>query len=120
MSIFGDFTTYVQLFLILVVCDITTGVAVGVIEGKVSSKTFYGNICRGLVRKLLMIMLMLIVFILGNVAEFTGIIPLVLLFYISGESISILENLARAGVPFPKFLMDMFKNINEDNDNGKG
>lgn len=117
-AFFEPHTMYVKLLLLLIVFDTISGVALACINGRLSSKSFYGNLGKGLMRKLLMLLLMLVVFYMANIAQFTELVPVVLIFYISGEFISIFENLAACGVPFPKFLKDMFNTLHDNSNNG--
>ncbi|MEG0513128.1 MAG: phage holin family protein, partial [Clostridia bacterium] len=86
--------------------------------GKLSSEAG----AKGLLRKALILVVVLLAYLLdwfvneGN-AMFSAA---ACWFYISNESISLLENLAIAGVPVPKKIIGMFERIAIDEESGAG
>lgn len=102
--------------IIFVVVDYITGVLLAIKKHKLSSKIGFS----GIIRKVLIFA----VAILGRVVDafilHTGssVENMILLFYLSNEGISILESLAKLGVPFPQKFKDIFKDLyKEDSEN---
>lgn len=94
---------------IFIFMDYITGVCLAVKEKKVSSKIGF----LGIMRKVLIYG----VAVLGRVLDRflltanANVESMVILFYLSNEGISILENLTKLGVPFPAKFKQIFKNI---------
>ena len=116
--IFTGSETYVK-FLCLCVCvDIITGVISAGFSKKISSRGFFGNISKGLVRKMLMLLLLVMVSYGSVISNMIWARDALLVFYIGGECISILENLDKCGVPFPQFLKELFEQMRDKGDMG--
>ncbi|MFM1524751.1 phage holin family protein [Helcococcus bovis] len=95
-----------------VVIDYITGVMRAIDEKKLSSSVGF----RGIFRKVIIFMLVGIaniidVNVIGNGAALR---TAVIFFYLSNEEISILENATFLGLPIPKKLKIILKQINED------
>ncbi|WP_409482504.1 phage holin family protein [Helcococcus ovis] len=95
-----------------VVIDYITGVMRAIDEKKLSSSVGF----RGIFRKVIIFMLVGIaniidVNVIGNGAALR---TAVIFFYLSNEGISILENATFLGLPIPKKLKIILKQINED------
>ena len=94
---------------IFIFMDYITGVCLAVREKKVSSKIGF----LGIMRKVLIYG----VAVLGRVLDRflltanTNVESMVILFYLSNEGISILENLTKLGIPFPTKFKQIFKGI---------
>lgn len=97
---------------IFIFMDYVTGVCLAVKEKKVSSKIGF----LGIMRKVLIYG----VAVLGRVLDRflltanANVESMVILFYLSNEGISILENLTKLGVPFPAKFKQIFKNISNN------
>ena len=93
--------------------DYITGVCLSIKNKKVSSKIGFV----GIMRKALIYL----VAILGRIIDQfvlssgTSIESMILLFYLSNEGISILENLTQLGIPFPEKVKQIFSNLGKDN-----
>ena len=98
---------YIPLLLFLLL-DYITGVCIAIKEKKLSSSVGF----KGLTRKALIF----VVIFLGWIIDATE--SLLLMFYLSNEGISILENLTQLGIPFPlkmsKIMNELFSNHDED------
>lgn len=106
---------YMPLLLFLLL-DYITGICVAIKTKTLSSGIGF----IGLTKKALIFVVVFIGWVIdqyiigsGNATE-----SLVLLFYLSNEGISILENLTRLGVPFPEKVMKVMKKLfqNEEQD----
>ena len=97
---------------IFIFMDYITGVCLAVKEKKVSSKIGF----LGIMRKVLIYG----VAVLGRVLDRflltanANVESMVILFYLSNEGISILENLTKLDVPFPAKFKQIFKNISNN------
>ena len=100
---------FVGQLLIMMMLDILTGIAAGIVTRKLCSTISQAGAGRKII--------MLLAVVTGVIIEpYTGGIPtgkLVAVFYTFTEGISILENLGRAGVPIPKVLADMLIKLKE-------
>ena len=111
--------------LIVLVCmmgaDYITGLVVaGVFHNSQKSATgkIDSNISfKGLVRKCMVLVLVWVSAMLDKVLGAEYIRTAVVLFFVANEGLSILENTALMGVPYPKFIKAMLEALKEKNDN---
>lgn len=82
-------------------------------SGKLSSEASF----KGLVRKFLILILVWMGAMLDRVTGAAYIRTAVVLFFVANEGLSILENTAAMGVPYPKFIKAMLETLKEKNDN---
>lgn len=103
VSYWTGFPIAIQLLLAFMGLDIVTGAIAACLEGKLSSSAGF----RGLLKKAAMLVSVLFIHLLdGKMLPQIGFSELGLekifaLYLVFNESISVLENLARTGVPFP-------------------
>lgn len=125
----GGFDILFKALLIMMVLDYITGLIKGYKNKNINSKTAY----RGLWKKVVAIIIVMwatqmdiafhhigikTAFIseqLSFIIENIGIRTLVLLFYVSTESLSILENAAKFGVPIPEKLKSALEQCRDAN-----
>ena len=99
---------------VFILIDYITGVCLAIKRKRLSSKIGFN----GIVRKILMY----VVAVLGRVIDrfilssTTPVESMILLFYISNEGISILENLTKLDVPFPARIKQVFIEIIKDSE----
>ena len=97
---------------VFILVDYITGICLAIKRKRLSSKIGFN----GIVRKILMY----VVAFLGKVIDrfvlssATPVESMILLFYISNEGISILENLSKLDVPFPARIQQIFTEIIKD------
>lgn len=105
----GGIDKLIIAFTIFMACDYFTGILAGVIERKVSSRRAFN----GLFKKVGMITFVIIAnqfdIISGNTEGFLR--NAMLMFLIGTEGISILENLAKLGLPVPQFITNTFERL---------
>lgn len=111
--VFGEMNGMFVALICFIVLDYITGVIAGAVEGKLSSSVGF----RGIAKKLAMILMVAVgnlidVYILG---EGTICKSAVMGFYSANEGISILENIRRIGVPYPKFIEKILDTVVEEN-----
>lgn len=109
--LFGEIDGFFYGLIAMMGIDYLTGVLSGVAQKNISSRIGFRGICKKA------IILMMVAF--GNIVDGvilegssvarTGIIT----FFLVNEGISIAENAAAAGVPVPKKITDMLKQLKE-------
>lgn len=105
--ILGGWTLALQLLVMLIVIDYITGLMVGFVEKSLSSRTGF----RGLFKKLVILMMVCIAAKFDSTLNTTFLRDVVVFFYVSNEGLSVLENTAKLGVPYPPVLKDALAQI---------
>ena len=100
--------------LAFIILDYVTGLTVACINKNLSSEVGF----KGIAKKVVILLLvavghMLDVYILGDGAVCRST---VIGFYLANEGISILENAGNLGIPLPKKLVSVLKQLKNDND----
>ena len=101
--------------LIVLVCfmaiDYLTGVINAVLSKKLSSQVGF----KGLAKKLFVVLMLIVAVMLDRLINGGQWIfrTLVAYFYIANEGISIIENVARLGVPIPQRIVEILEQIKE-------
>ena len=67
----------------------------------------------GIIKKVCIFLVVMAAQCISLITDVEGIRDVTVSFYIANEGISILENLGRIGVPLPKKLVDVLKQIKE-------
>lgn len=118
----GEFDPAFRILLILMITDIVVGV-IDVIFFRV---TKYGNkfssngLIQGAIQKGLMFAIIVIATQLDILLDFDYIRTGSVMYLITCEGISIIENLVKIGVPCPEFIKNILEVVNEEVDeNGK-
>lgn len=118
-SLFATFTLFLSLF------DISFIVLVGLqlvdlLTGLLANKCDYksAKLFNGICKKIYMLMLVAVCVVISRYFKFAELKTLITFYYISYESLSILENGDKLGVEYPKFLRRFLTNkIDEVNKN---
>lgn len=113
----GGVDGFMYALITFVVIDYITGVMVAILEKQLSSAFGF----KGIFKKVLIFTLVGVANIIDNylIKNGSAIRTAVIFFYVSNEGISILENSAKVGLPIPKKLKDILKQLNkEDESNG--
>lgn len=110
----GGVDGFMYALISFVVIDYITGLMVAVLEHKLSSEVGF----RGIFKKVLIFIMvgignMVDIYLLGNGS---AIRTAVIFFYVSNEGISIVENVAKIGLPVPKKLLDVLDQIKSKGD----
>lgn len=110
--LFGGIDIALQCLLIAIVLDYISGVIKAYI-----SKTLSSSIgLKGILKKVgILVIVMLAVLVDRVTLNNGGIRTLVIYYFVANEGLSILENLAVAGLPIPKKLKDSLKVIKKEN-----
>lgn len=118
-TLLGGWDAALSLMFLLMALDLITGLAVAFLRksdktagGGFLSRSFFS----GLSRKLMMVLLVVVGTALDTMLG-TQICRLsVIGFYAANEALSVVENAALAGVPFPKGLLLALERLREQND----
>lgn len=109
----GGLDAVFTVLLCLIAVDYITGVLVAINAKNLSSEIGF----RGILKKVGILCVVAVAQLLGGMAGVPDIRSFVIGFYIANEAISITENAGRLGVPLPKKLLDVLKQLsNEDED----
>lgn len=100
LYLIGGFDILFRALLIMMVLDYITGVAKGFKNKNANSNRAY----KGLRKKLLILVIIVAATQMDMILQGMGIRPLVLMFYVATEFLSILENAAILGIPIPEKL----------------
>lgn len=119
-SLFATFTLFLSLF------DISFIVLVGLqlvdlLTGLLANKCDYksAKLFNGICKKIYMLMLVTMCVVISRYFKFSELKTLITFYYISYESLSILENGDKLGVEYPKFLKKFFKSKISEVDNSE-
>lgn len=108
----GNITGMIWALLIFAIIDYITGVTAAILEHNLSSEIGF----RGITRKVLLFMIVGVANVLDVYVIGSGGVcrSMVLVFYIANEGLSIIENVARCGVPVPEKLKVILKQLEEE------
>jgi len=115
--VFGSWVPMIGILLVLCAIDIITGIAKGLYDKDLRSR----KMSKGMISKAMYF----VVVILANMIDMTvaGGLPVaksaVLIFYISLEGLSILENLGQMNVPLPAFIKKYLIVLRDQGDSNK-
>ena len=122
--IWGDFTPLLAALIVCMVLDYISGVACAIVRKDVSSEVGF----KGIVKKILILMLVGVAHVLdAYVLNSTPVLQsAVTMFFIANEGISLVENAAGLGIPIPKKMLEVLKQLklkgdsNEESENDEG
>lgn len=109
--IFGAMTPAFAVLIALMVLDFCTGLLHAIVEKKLNSKTC----ARGITKKIFILALVAVAHLIDISLGKAVCMGVVEFFYIANESMSIIENAGRAGLPVPEKLTKVLAQLN-----GKG
>lgn len=110
--VFGGADIWLQMLLMAVVIDYISGIAAAIYENKLSSRTGF----LGFLKKLMYFFIVCVAHIIDVVTGAGGVMRnLTIGFMLANEGISVLENCARCGVPFPQKLLNTLEQIKDKN-----
>ena len=118
--LFGGWTMLLNVLLFVMAADYVTGLLVGFC-GK-SKKTKKGGLSskvswKGLLKKMVILLIVSVAYRIDLVVNANQLLfDAVILFYISNEAISIIENAALLELPVPDKLISVLEALKEDND----
>ena len=111
--LYGKADGLIYALLAFIILDYVTGLAVACINKNLSSEVGF----KGIAKKVVILLLVAVgnildIYILGG-----GVVcrSTVIGFYLANEGISILENAGKLGIPLPKKLISVLKQLKNDN-----
>lgn len=108
----GGIDVALQCLLVAIVIDYISGIIKAY-----NTKTLSSNIgFRGILKKVGILLIVMLAVLVDRVTiDNGGIRTLVIYYFVANEGLSILENLAQAGLPIPKTLKNALKVIKKEN-----
>ena len=108
----GGVDVALQCLLVAIVIDYISGIIKAY-----NTKTLSSNIgFRGILKKVGILLIVMLAVLVDRVTiDNGGVRTLVIYYFVANEGLSILENLAQAGLPIPKSLKDALKVIKKEN-----
>ncbi|MFC0189313.1 holin family protein [Fictibacillus aquaticus] len=97
---YENLTPLGQALLLIIFIDYLTGISAAFYEGKLSSKEGF----KGILTKMIIIMIAAMAHFLGKLMNMPHLEDMVILFYLSNELLSIIENAGRMKVPIPNVI----------------
>lgn len=110
-AMFGGFDEMLKAILILMVLDYITGIIAAWIMPTTKLDSQRGF--RGIGKKIVMLCMIALGYVIGHITGQAEIRDIVIWFYIGNEGLSILENVANAGVPVPNKLKENLAKFTE-------
>jgi toxin secretion/phage lysis holin len=109
--IFGGFDSLIYALIAFVSIDYITGVLLAFQEKKISSEIGF----KGIAKKIMIFVLIAVGNIIDHYVIKSGstLRTMLIMFYLSNEGISIIENAGSMGVPLPQKLKDAIKELQE-------
>lgn len=109
VNMLGGWDTMLTTLITLIVIDYVTGILAAIYKQKLSSSTGY----RGIIKKMGIFAVVVVAALISDCMGNELIRSIVMGFYISNEGISILENVGKTGVKYPKKLKDVLKQLRD-------
>ena len=112
--ILGGLDSFLYALVAFVVIDYLTGVMAAIVERRLSSEIGF----KGIFKKVLIFTMVAIGNILDSkiIGDGSTIRTAVIFFYLSNEGISIIENVAKIGLPIPEKLRTVLEQLNKEDD----
>jgi len=118
-GLFGGCDTMLKVLVVAMAIDYITGWAVAIMGNSLKTESGHLNsevAWKGLLKKGLALLVVLLGALIDKAVGQDVFRNMVVWFYIANEGLSILENLALAGVPFPQSVKKMLEQIRAQND----
>lgn len=108
----GGIDVALTCLLIAIVLDYASGMIKAYVTKELSSKIGV----KGIIKKVSILLVVMLAVLVDRATGETGAIrTLVIYYFVANEGLSIIENLAKAGVPIPKNLRDALKTLKKEN-----
>lgn len=109
--LFGEFDIALQCLLVFIALDYISGLIKAYCTKTLSSKIGF----KGILKKVGILAIVALSVSLDRLGGDTGAIrTLVIYYFVANEGLSVLENLADAGIPIPNSIKKALKNIKKD------
>ena len=109
MSSLGGCDALLTVLAWFVVVDYISGVVLAIKQGRLNSRIGF----IGLMKKAIIFLVIIIAHLLDELTGIGAIRSMAVLFYISNEGISILENLGKLNIPYPHKLKEILEQLEE-------
>lgn len=118
----GGWDTALAVLLCVMGLDYITGILLAAVWHK-SPKTEGGGVSseisyKGIIRKVLMLALVWMGALIDRALSTDYVRTAVIMFFIANDALSVIENTALMGVPYPKFIKTMLEAVKEKADSG--
>lgn len=112
--LFGNLDGFMITLIVFVIFDYITGVASAIINNDLSSEIGF----KGIIKKIIIFIVVSVANLIdAKVIQRGGVLrTATIFFYLSNEGVSILENIAKCNIPLPKKLLNILKQLKENND----
>lgn len=115
LYLFGGWDIALQCLVTAIVLDYISGLIKAYNTKTLSSKIGL----KGLLKKVGILCIVILSVLLDRISGETGVIrTMVIYYFVANEGLSVLENLAEAGLPIPQFIKNALLNLQKDK-NGK-
>ena len=113
----GGFDIALLCLIIVVVLDYISGVIKAYVNKDLSSRIGF----KGLLKKVGVFLIVMLAVLIDKITGSTGAVrTLVIYYFVANEGLSIIENLALAGVPIPDSIKNALKVLKDMGNNKKG
>ncbi len=113
-SLLGSWDMALQVLVLFVVLDYITGLVAAYEEQNLNSRVGF----KGIAKKILLFVPVAVAYWLDMLLGQEILRNLAIFFYIANEGLSMMENLARAGVPFPEQIQTALEQLKGDGERG--
>lgn len=115
--LFGGFDSLIYALVAFVGLDYVTGVLLAIHDKKLSSEIGFHGICK----KVMIFTLIALGHVIDQYVIGTGssLRTMLILFYLSNEGISIIENASEMGIPVPNKLKEVLQQLSKNNEKKK-
>ncbi|HUM34956.1 MAG TPA: phage holin family protein [Candidatus Saccharicenans sp.] len=113
-SLLGGWDLALQVLVLFVVLDYITGLVAAYGEQNLNSRVGF----RGIAKKILLFVPVAVAYWLDTLLGQEILRSLAIFFYIANEGLSMMENLGRAGVPFPEQIQIALEQLKGDGEHG--
>lgn len=111
LYLLGGWDISLKCLIIVIVLDYITGVLSAIYNKKLDSKIGL----KGILKKFGYLCIIALSVIIDKIMGETGVIrTLVIYFFVANDGLSIIENMAKMGVPLPKKLIDTLNQLKKD------
>lgn len=112
-TLLGGWDMALKVLVLFVVLDYVTGLVAAYFDQVLNSKVGF----RGIAKKIMLFVPVAVAYWLDMLLGQEILRNLAIFFYIANEGLSMIENLARAGIPFPEQIQDALVQIKGDGKN---
>jgi len=109
-TVIGGWDMGIKVLVLFIVLDYITGLLSAYILRKLNSSVGF----KGIFKKILLFIPVMLAYALDNLLGSDILRNLAIWFYIANEGLSVLENLGKAGIPFPAQLTEALEQLRKE------